>query len=63
MNTNTSQSRLLETRFVWGPSLPAAMELAQQLEFRGWKTQGNPAPMFYNGVPGTGIAVTREVDG
>lgn len=52
---------MLETRFVWGPNLPAAMEMAQSLEFRGWRIQGNPAPMFYNGVPGTGVAVTREV--
>lgn len=61
MNITTSQSKLLETRFVWGPTLASTMEMAQSLEFRGWRIQGNPAPMFYNGVPGTGVAVTREV--
>lgn len=63
MTTSTSRSkaepRVLETRFVWGPTIDAAMGLASSMEWRGWKIQGNPAPMFYNGVYGTGVSVTR----
>jgi hypothetical protein len=56
---STSQSRLLETRYVWGPTVAEAMELAQQLEWRGWIIQGNPSPMIWNGRYGTGVSVTR----
>ena len=64
MNTNTSRSRLdypvvLETRYVWGPTVSECMTKAQLLEWRGWKIQGNPAPMIWNGRYGTGVSITR----
>lgn len=64
MNTNTSPSsaKVLETRYVWAETMPEAMALAVQLEWRGWKIQGNPAPMTYNGKHGTGVSVTRISD-
>jgi hypothetical protein len=63
MTTNTSQSkaRVLETRYVWAPTIAEAMELAQQQEFRGWRIQGGPVPMIWNGQYGTGVAITRGV--
>jgi hypothetical protein len=64
MNTNTSQSRarVLETKYVWAPTISEAMELAHQLEFRGWRVQGYPSPMTWNGTYGTGVSITRIAD-
>lgn len=60
---NTSQSSpevlILETRYVWARTMPAAMEYAMKLKVLGWDIQGNPAPMFYNDTYGTGVAITR----
>jgi hypothetical protein len=38
------------------------MDLAKILEWRGWRIQGNPGPMEWNGVYGTGVAVVRVLD-
>jgi len=59
INTSQSKARLLESRLVWAPTLAEAMALAQQLEWRGWRIQGNPSPLFWNGNYGTGVTVTR----
>lgn len=61
MNTSQSKSRplILETRFVWGETVPDCMERAQSMRMRGWMIQGNPAPMMWNGKHGTGVSVTR----
>jgi hypothetical protein len=48
---------VLETRFVWGRTVQDAMNLAQDMV--GWKVQGNPAPMMWDGTHGTGVAITR----
>lgn len=62
MNTSLSSGKafVLETRYVWGSNIAVAMEQAAAMERSGeWKIQGNPAPMFYNGVYGTGVSITR----
>jgi hypothetical protein len=60
----TSQSNpeplLIETRFVWGKTITDAMRFAIELETKGWRIQGNPAPMTYNGLYGTGVSVSRK---
>jgi hypothetical protein len=63
MTTNTSQSkaRVLETRHVWAPTIAEAMALAQQQQFRGWRIQGPPGPMVWDGQYGTGVLITRGV--
>jgi hypothetical protein len=59
----TSRSRLdpvvIETRYVWGKTITDAMRRAMEMEQRGWKIQGNPSPMFYNGIYGTGVSISR----
>ena len=63
MNMNTSpqkpKSVLLETRYVWGESLPDAMNMATMMQRLGWTIEGTPAPMTWNGRHGTGVAITR----
>jgi hypothetical protein len=63
---STSQSSVdgvvLETRYVWGKTLASAMGKALAEEKNGWKIQGNPAPMIYNGCYGTGVSITRIND-
>lgn len=66
---NTSQSNaekpvnsyadafVLETRYVWGRTIQDAMTMAHGMV--GWKIQGNPAPMIWNGQYGTGVSITR----
>lgn len=50
----------METRYVWGSNIAVAMEQAMLMEKGGeWKIQGNPAPMIFNGVHGTGVSITR----
>jgi hypothetical protein len=60
----TSQSSdnavVLETRYVWGRTIQEAMTKAQGMA--GWKIQGHPAPMTWNGLYGTGVAITRIND-
>lgn len=60
---NTSQSNVdyavLETRYVWGRTIEYAMAKAHVMEVLGWKIQGNPAPMIWNGQHGTGVSITR----
>lgn len=60
---STSQSKpkafVLETRYVWAETVSDAMTHAGHMAIRGWKIQGNPAPMFWNGKYGTGVSVTR----
>lgn len=65
MTTSQSNAKsfMLETRYVWGETIADAMSLAQGMEVLGWKIQGNPAPMFWNGRYGTGVSVTRINDG
>ena len=62
MNTSQSEPRsfVIETRFVWGKSITDAMELAMSMEKYGWKIQGNPAPMSFNGNHGTGVSISRH---
>jgi hypothetical protein len=63
---STSQSSvdgvILETRYVWGKTLASAMGKAMAEEKNGWKIQGNPAPMIFNGHYGTGVSITRIND-
>lgn len=61
MNITTSRSRakVIEVRYVWAPTIAEAMELAQNMSFRGWKIQGNPAPMVWNDQYGTGVTIMR----
>lgn len=61
MTTSPSKPKafLLETRYVWGETVSDAMTHAMALETFGWKIQGNPAPMFWNGNYGTGVSITR----
>jgi hypothetical protein len=63
MNTSQSKSSavVLETRYVWGRTIQDAMDEARWMEARGWKIQGNPAPMIWNNEYGTGVSITREV--
>ena len=60
---STSQSNpkafLVETRYVWGETVSDAMTYAMSMELYGWKIQGNPAPMSYNGKYGTGVSISR----
>ncbi len=51
---------MIETRYVWGKTITDAMTLASGMCQFGWRIQGNPAPMTYNGEYGTGVAVSRE---
>lgn len=64
MTTTISQPRprVIETRYVWGPTITETMALAQEMETRGWVIHGNPAPMVYMGHYGLGISITREAN-
>lgn len=63
MNTLQPKSEpnvaVLETRYVWGATIADAMEQAMLLQHSGWRIQGNPAPMIWNGRYGTGVSITR----
>lgn len=54
------KSFVIETRYVWGMTVSDAMELAKAMEPYGWRIQGNPAPMSYNGKYGTGVSISRH---
>ena len=64
MTTSQSNAKsfVLETRYIWGETIADAMSLAQNMEVFGWKVQGNPAPMIWNGRYGTGVSITRTND-
>ena len=61
MTTSPSKPKAfaLETIYVWGESLPEAMNYAISMEKFGWRIQGNPAPMFFDGKFGTGVSISR----
>lgn len=60
MNTSPHASRVIETRFVWGPNMESCMAKAQEMcQYGRWRIEGNPAPMLYAGAYGTGIAISR----
>lgn len=50
---------VIETRYVWGKTISDAMTLAYEMGQHGWKIEGNPAPMSYDGQYGTGVAISR----
>lgn len=56
------KSLVIETRYVWGKTVSDAMNHAMQMETLGWRIQGNPAPMSYNGEYGTGVSISRAND-
>ena len=62
MNTSPSEPRsfVVETRYVWGKTITDAMKLATAMEQYGWRIQGNPAPMSFNGNYGTGVSISRH---
>lgn len=65
MNTSTSRyaAKVIETRFVWGPTVESCMAHAQEMtEYGRWAIQGNPAPMIWCGQFGTGVAISRVND-
>lgn len=63
MSISQSGGKVIETRFVWGPNIEACMNEAQRVcQYGRWSIQGNPAPMTYNGIYGTGVAISRVND-
>lgn len=62
MNTSPSKPKsfVIETRYIWGETIADAMNLASDMEAYGWKVQGNPAPMSFNGKYGTGVSISRH---
>jgi len=64
MNTSQSRARVIETRYVWGPTVESCMNKAQAMcQYWAWRIEGNPAPMTWAGQQGTGVAISRENDG
>ena len=61
MNTTPRRSRVIDTLFVWGATVEEAMAEAQILVRKGWKIHGNPAPMEWDGVHGTGVSISRDL--
>lgn len=60
MNTSQPAARVIETRFVWGPDMESCMGKAQEVcRYGRWRIEGNPSPMIYAGVYGTGVAISR----
>jgi hypothetical protein len=63
MNTSPSvlslDARIIETKYIWAPTIAGAMERAAQLEPYGWTVEGNPSPMIFRGRYGTGISISR----
>lgn len=64
MNISTSpqNAKVLETRYVWAPTIAEAMTFAESLKMRGWQIEGTPAPMSFRGQYGTGVSITRVSD-
>lgn len=63
MNTSRYAARVMETRYVWGPTVESCMEKAMHMQNNlGWRIEGNPAPMTLYGEYGTGVAISREND-
>jgi hypothetical protein len=38
------------------------MQRAVALQKDGWIINGNPAPMLHNGIHGTGVSISKEID-
>lgn len=55
-------SFVIETRYVWGSNVTAAMKHAMYMQQFGWEIQGNPAPMSYDGIHGTGVTISRKIN-
>lgn len=62
MNTSQQRSKVVETRFIWAPTIQEAMDKAKMMESGGWRVEGNPAPMNLWGEYGTGISVVRATN-
>jgi hypothetical protein len=63
MSTSQSAAKVIETRYVWGPTVESCMDKAQAMcKYGRWAIQGNPAPMTWNGAHGTGVAISRLND-
>ncbi len=62
MNTSLSKAKVVETKFVWAPTIQLAMDKAASLKIQGWNVEGNPAPMVFRGQYGTGVAISRVND-
>lgn len=59
MSTSRLEPKVLETRYVWGSTIQAAMNKAFDMEALGWVIEGHPAPMTFKGDYGTGVAIVR----
>lgn len=57
-----SGSKIIESRYIWAPTIQEAMDTAHSLRLRGWRVQGNPAPMFFLNKYGTGVTIMRVVN-
>lgn len=63
MSISRYAAKVIETRFVWAPTVEGCMEQARFMQERhGWHIEGNPAPMTWAGQYGTGIAISRVND-
>lgn len=62
MNTSPSRCRVVETKYIWAPTIQEAMDKARSMEPDGWHVEGNPAPMTLKGEYGTGISITRATN-
>jgi len=60
ISPSSDNAVVLETRYVWASTIQEAMTKAQGMV--GWKIQGHPAPMTWNGQYGTGVSITRIND-
>ena len=64
MSTSRSAAKVIETRYVWGPTVESCMAEAQSMcQYGRWMIQGNPAPMSWDGQHGTGVPISRVVVG
>lgn len=63
MTITPSESKILVSVVVWAPTVEAAMKKAVDLKERdGWVINGNPAPMIHDGVHGTGVGISKEIE-
>jgi len=62
MTTSQSRSKVVETKYIWAPTIQEAMDMAAQMKPHGWFIEGNPAPMTLQGRYGTGISITRATN-
>lgn len=54
-----SKSRVVETRYIWAPTIQEAMDKAGTMRLGGWQVHGHPAPMKLFNEYGTGITIIR----